>query len=111
MTLGTRLRALRSSKGLSLRQVARKTGISASTLSRLERDMSMADTNSLSALAEFYNVSFAILLDVYEPTDEQVNAFLVGHGYNLEQLRVEINELIDKLQEETRAILAQKEQS
>lgn len=107
--LGTRLRALRSAKGLSLRQMAIGSGVSASTISRLERDMGIADTVILSKLAAFYGVGFASLLDAHEPTNEQVDAFLIGHGCNLEQLRAEINELIDRLREEARALLAQKQ--
>lgn len=109
MSLSIKLRALRSAKEMSLRQVAKASGVSPSTLSRAERDLGIPDAIILSKIAEFYGVSFESLLDKLEPTDEQVDSYLIGLGYNLEQLRIEINELIDTLRSEAREILAAKE--
>lgn len=108
MTLGTHLRALRNTRGIGLRQAAKETGVSASTLSRVERGMCISDIAIIHKIAAYCNVSIDDLLGIEEPTKEQTDAYLVRLGYNLEQLRVEINDLINKLQEETRAILAQK---
>lgn len=109
MTLGTQLHALRSAKGLSLRQVTKATGVSPSTQSRAERDVGIPDAVILSKLAEFYGVSFESLLNKIEPTDEQVDAYLIGLGYNLDELRAEINALINELSAQAKAILAAKE--
>jgi hypothetical protein len=38
-------------------------------------------------------------------TDEETDAYLIGHGYNLERMRAEINALIDELQSTAREIL------
>jgi transcriptional regulator with XRE-family HTH domain len=110
MTLGARLRALRRAKRMSLRQVEAGSGVSISTLSRTERDASIPDTIILSMLAKFYEISFDSLLDLWEPSDEETEAFLIDHGYDLEKLRTEINALIDELREQTKAILSAKEQ-
>ena len=108
MTLGTKLHALRSAKGLSLRQVKAGSGVSASTLSRAERDIGIPDTIILSMLAKFYDVPLHSLLDAYEPTPEQTEEFLIGLGYNLDELRAEINALITELSAHVKAILGAK---
>lgn len=111
MTLGTRLRALRAAKGLSLRQVQDACGVSTAALSRAERGSGTPDTATLLRLENFYGTSLGSGLSGTEPTDEQVAAYLTGLGYNLEQLRTEINELIDRLRDEAKAILASKEKT
>lgn len=93
---------------MSLRQVEAGSGVSISTLSRAERDIGIPDTIIMSMLAKFYDVSFESLLDAEEPTQAQTEAFLIGHGYNLDKLREEINALIDQLKAEAKTILAQK---
>lgn len=108
MTLGSRLRALRSAKGMSLRQVARKVGVSASTLSRVEHGLYISDIAIIHKIAAFCNVSVDDLLGIEEPTKEQTDAYLVGLGYNLEQLRADLIALIDTLIAETKAMLARK---
>lgn len=108
MTLSAKLRALRNAKGMSLRQVARESGVSASTLSRLERNIGGPDIVTLVMLEDFYKVRLGSGLDA-EMTDAQAEAYLVGLGYNLEQLRAEINALIDTLRDEAKAILAAKQ--
>lgn len=108
MSLGARLRAIRKARGLTLRQVEAQSGVSISTLSRAERDMGMPDLVTLVGLEDFYKVSLGSGLGAKSPTDEQVEAFLIGHGYNLEQLRADFNALIDRLREEARSILAEK---
>ena len=67
MTLGTRLLALRSAKGLSLREVAAESGVSPSTLSRAERDLGTPDTVTLVMLEDFYGASLGSGLDVSIP--------------------------------------------
>jgi uncharacterized coiled-coil protein SlyX len=49
------------------------------------------------------------LFDAHEPTQEEVNAFLIDHGYDLDDLQKEINALIDNLRATAKDMLAQKE--
>lgn len=109
MTLGAKLRALRAAKDLSLRQVERETGVAFASISRIERG-NKPDIDSLCALAKFYGVSMDSLLFGRELTDEVAEAYLVGLGYNLDELRTEINALIDELRETAKAILAKQVQ-
>lgn len=108
MTLSTKLRALRNAKGMSLRQVEAGSGVSAATLSRAERGLGTPDTVTLVLLEDFYKVRLGSGLDA-EMTDAQAEAYLTGLGYNLEQLRAEINALIDTLRDEAKALLAAKQ--
>lgn len=109
MTLGTKLRALRRARGLSLRAAEEGSGVSASTLSRAERDKGWPDTVILCMLGKFYDVPVENFFDAHEPTQEEVNAFLIDHGYDLDELQKEINALIDKLRNTAKDMLAQKE--
>lgn len=108
MTLGMKLLVLRKKKGLSLRAVAEKSGVSPSTLSRLERDMGMPHIVTLVMLEDFYKVRLNTGPDSREPTQEQAETYLIGLGYNLEELRAEINALIDELRNAAKDILAHK---
>lgn len=109
-TLGQRLRALRSAKGYGLRKAAELSGVSASTISRLERGIGIVKADTLRRLATLYGVSLTDLLGdtATEMSDEQVIAYLVGHGHNLEQLRADLIALIDTLIAEAKAMLARK---
>ena len=73
-TTGTRLRALRQSRSLSLAQVVSTLGLSSEiVLSRIERGQSTPSLSTLVALAELYKVSLDYLCgrtDVaFNPTD------------------------------------------
>lgn len=57
MTQAERLKELRLSQGLSLRELEKKTGISNSGLSKLESGQSNGTVEVLKTLADFYNVS------------------------------------------------------
>jgi transcriptional regulator with XRE-family HTH domain len=112
VTLGTRLRAARKAKGYSLRDVEKLVSVSASTISRLERDAGDARSFTLLKLANCYGVLFVDLVapddEMPEMTREEQDAFLIAHGYNLDELQREINELIDKLRVEAMEFLAKK---
>ena len=114
MTLGTQLHAARLAKRHSLRDAAIQSGVSPSTLSRAERGVrGEFDTAVLYKIAAYCGVSVETLVSgkYAEVSDDEVDNFLVGHGYNLEELRVEINALIDELRNTAKAILAHKEQT
>lgn len=61
-TIGSRIRALRKKKGLTLRQIARRTHLSISLLSQVERAESAASVTSLYKLAAALDVKMADLL-------------------------------------------------
>lgn len=61
-TLGTRLKALRKEKGLTLDMVASHFGTSSITISRYENGVRELKSESLNDFAEFYNVSVDYLL-------------------------------------------------
>jgi len=63
--LGTRLRNLRSKRGLSLSAVAAATGVSVGFLSALERGQTSASVGTLRKLARFYSLN---ILDFFNPT-------------------------------------------
>jgi transcriptional regulator with XRE-family HTH domain len=54
--LGDRLRAKRRSKGLSIREVAQEIGVSAPTLSRVERGHHLPERNNLLRIARWAGV-------------------------------------------------------
>lgn len=67
--IGTEIRELRLSKGLSVREAAQRAGISAEALSAIERGARYPSLNSLERLATALDVRFVIGPDetVIEP--------------------------------------------
>ena len=78
--LGAELKRIRSERGLSLRDVAEQTAISASTLSRLERG-STPDFDIVDRLAEWLKISVSTgALQTQTPkTDEEVMQVVEVH--------------------------------
>lgn len=80
--MGDRLRSLRTSKKLSLKQVSERLDISVSALSEYELDVKSPSYKNLAKLARMYHVSCDYLigsgefpaLDVSGLTDEEVSA-------------------------------------
>jgi transcriptional regulator with XRE-family HTH domain/quercetin dioxygenase-like cupin family protein len=68
--LGDRLRAARSARGLSLRSLADRVGVSPSLISQVERGLARPSVNTLYAMARELDVSFDALLfpDVRPPS-------------------------------------------
>src|SRR6185295_11207233 len=66
--IGTRLRQLRSRRGLSLAQVAKAVGISVGFLSSLERSHMSASVGTLRKLARFYKTN---ILDFFDPEESK----------------------------------------
>jgi transcriptional regulator with XRE-family HTH domain/uncharacterized RmlC-like cupin family protein len=68
--LGDRLRAARAARGLSLRSLADRLGVSPSLISQVERGLARPSVNTLYAMARELDVSFDALLfpDVRPPT-------------------------------------------
>ena len=61
-TLGRRLKALRTSRGMSLKEVAAGTGVSASFLSMIEMGRNEMSVGRLVTMAEFYEVALGDLI-------------------------------------------------
>ncbi|WP_297420547.1 helix-turn-helix transcriptional regulator [Clostridium sp.] len=75
---GEKLKEIRKKTNLSVFKVAKKTHISGSYLSMLERGINCPSDTVLFNLAEFYEVNPADLFKLYDrvvpPTNEQLNA-------------------------------------
>ena len=65
--LGSHLRAIRQAKGLTMREVRKRSGLSIPFISEVERDMQNPSVMSLYKLAEAYNLTLSKLLDGYNP--------------------------------------------
>jgi transcriptional regulator with XRE-family HTH domain len=72
-TVGPRLRALRTERGSTLGEVAEATGISVSTLSRLESGGRRPTLELLLPLARVYGVALDDLVDTPAPADPRVH--------------------------------------
>jgi transcriptional regulator with XRE-family HTH domain len=70
--LGSKFRAIRKERGLSLAEVARETEISSSFLSLFENDGSDITFSRLARLVRFYDVSITDLIPDPEPTESIV---------------------------------------
>ncbi|WP_346623424.1 XRE family transcriptional regulator [Blastococcus montanus] len=74
LNVGPRLRALRTERGATLTEVADATGISVSTLSRLESGGRRPTLELLLPLARTYGVALDDLVDAPAPADPRVHA-------------------------------------
>jgi transcriptional regulator with XRE-family HTH domain len=82
--VGPRLRALRQQRGATLAGVSAATGISVSTVSRLESGGRKPTLELLLALARFYQVPLDELVGVARPTDPRVHGKpVMRHGRTL----------------------------
>lgn len=70
---GLRIREVRESRGLSLRKVARRMGISASALSQIERGLLRPSVNRLFAIASALDVS---VLEIFGDADDAVEGMV-----------------------------------
>ena len=92
--LGNRIRAFRRERGLTLGQLAEKSGISASYLSTIERGLKKPSIPSLKQISEALHVSPSLLVysDDEKFTGEKLRLLRKGRGLNREELS-EISEL------------------
>ncbi len=77
--IGSRLRQLRTNRGLSLAQVANAVGISIAFLSALERSQERSSVGTLRKLARFYHTN---ILEFFDPTESN------GHVVRAENRKV-----------------------
>jgi transcriptional regulator with XRE-family HTH domain len=78
--VGPRLRALRSERRITLAELSTGTGISVSTLSRLESGGRRPTLELLLPLARTYGVALDDLVDAPTPADPRVNGRPFQHG-------------------------------
>jgi len=84
-SLGDKLKQVRKLKGLSLRDVEAKTGISNAYLSQLERaDASNPSPKKLKSLAEYYDIPYADLLNLagYLPKNNDIQHNILASSVN-----------------------------
>jgi transcriptional regulator with XRE-family HTH domain len=79
MAVGPRLRALRRQSDMTLADVSATTGISVSTLSRLESGQRRATLELLLPLARAHGVPLDELVDTSAPDDPRIHARPVRH--------------------------------
>ncbi len=72
VALGRRIRALRKRAGLTLEGLAELSDLHANYLGEVERGQKNASIETLSAIAEALDVSYATMLDAYESMSEGV---------------------------------------
>lgn len=78
--LGPRLRQLRSDRNVTLTELAEETGISASTLSRLESGLRRPTLEQLLPLARAYNLTLDDLVDAPTTGDPRINLRPIENG-------------------------------
>lgn len=109
VTLGTRLRALREEKGLTLEQVANSVGTTKVSIGRYEKDEREPKSEMLNLLADFFNVSVDYLLgrDTFKHLRTQSSESLLADAdknNNLSKKEIiniekEAQQMIDNLEE------------
>lgn len=67
--VGNRLRKLRQERGLSMRQLAYKSGLSANALSNIERGLTSATVSTLYKLADALEVSITAFFSAQQPSE------------------------------------------
>ncbi len=76
VNVGSRLRSLRSERNLSIRALARKSGLSANALSMIERDKTSPSVSTLYKLADGMGVPITSFFG--EETDSEMVVFVKG---------------------------------
>src|SRR5256885_271829 len=74
--LGNAVRRRREQQGLSLRDVADKTGVSASTLSRIENGTGKPDADNIARLTAWLDVPMERILSGRHPQEEESKAVI-----------------------------------
>src|SRR5438876_8634461 len=74
--LGNAVRRRREQQGLSLRDVADKTGVSASTLSRIENGTGKPDADNIARLTSWLNMPMERVLSGRHPDSDEAPAVI-----------------------------------
>ncbi|MES2003701.1 MAG: helix-turn-helix transcriptional regulator [Bacteroidota bacterium] len=86
ITLGERIRSLRTEAGQSLKEVADAIGMDASLLGKIERDERAATREQIRQFAAFFKVSEKLLLKEY--LSDQIAYKLIDEDADPDTLRV-----------------------
>lgn len=78
-SIGARVKALRTSKKLTLKQLSEQSGLSIGFLSQLERGLSSIAIDSLAKLAEILDVSLSAFFDA----DQQPESSPISRSFSL----------------------------
>ena len=95
MNIGYRVRTRRQEQGLSLRDLARRTGLSVSFLSQMERDLARPSISSLKEVAEALGIKVGDLLVDAAHRSPTVLRRDERPGWNLSNVRYEMLATVD----------------
>jgi transcriptional regulator with XRE-family HTH domain len=98
MNIGNKIRKLRKEKGLTLEDLSKKTGLSLSYISLIERGLKNPSLRALEKIAECLNITPGILLSDKEEEDESLETFLRINTKLGEKEREMIIQLIKSLE-------------
>lgn len=107
-SLGVRLKAARTAKGYGLREVAKRSGVSASSISRAERGHERISAEYLTKLAECYGVSLYDLVHIETDLGDDGKTMLQGYLVAIAQARAEVKNVLDSLERLATAILSER---
>lgn len=100
--LGTRLREVRIASGLSLREVSRQIGVSASFVSQLENGKSQPSVTTLYSFAQLFGITLDDLFNTDNPLDPPALA-VVSDPIHEALSRTDFNSLSDVFPEQSAA--------
>ncbi len=66
-SLGAKLRAIRDERGLSQRELAQRSGLSANAISLIERDENSPSVSTLQSLASALNIKMSYFFEEEQP--------------------------------------------
>ena len=108
MTLGSKLKAARMSKGFSQNDVAELLNISRQSISRWETDKSYPDIDNLVELSKHYEVSIDALLTETKTLQHEINEKTEKMNKNIEEIedkQKKLNQLLSTNQSDESWIL------
>ena len=99
--LGIKLRELRKSKGLKLKDVANYLGVSNGYISRIERGSSIPSNNTLSILSKLYETNIEqISNNIEEEENDNIDTiellnFIINNNFSYKGIKVEPKDIMN----------------
>lgn len=81
-TIGEKIKTVRTSQNLTLKQLSEMTGLSTGFLSQLERGLSSIAVDSLELIANALNVNLAAFFDSYSEKNDEPVMYSFSQRYN-----------------------------
>ena len=81
-TIGEKIKAIRTSQNLTLKQLSELTGLSTGFLSQLERGLSSIAVDSLEVIANALNVNLGVFFDSYSEKNDEPVMYSFSQRYN-----------------------------